>query len=184
MIELSVVLPADGEGPQLARALTRLEAALAPLDCTREILVALSTPDAAADAAAAGRARVVTAAVPGYGAALAAGFAAAAGTWVLTLDADVVAPGPIVRDLWQRRREADVLIGSRYVPGGAARMPARRAWLSRALNAVFGRGLPATREGLALSADRAAVRTGLAPRGCRLPAGFCDTISVKLVQFD
>ena len=141
MIELSVVLPADGDGPQLARALTRLDAALAPLACASEILVALSAPDATIEAAAAGRARVVTAGVPGYGAALAAGFAAAAGTWVLTLDADVVAPGPIVRDLWQRRREAEVLIGSRYVPGGAARMPARRAWLSRALNAVFGRGL-------------------------------------------
>ena len=34
-----------------------------------------------------------------------------------------------------------MLIGSRYVAGGAARMPARRARLSRALNALFGRGL-------------------------------------------
>jgi len=139
--DLSVVLPADGEGSQLAQALTRLHAALAPLGCRAEIIVALSAPDADAAVACADRARLVVASTPGYGAATAAGFAAAAGTWVLTIDADVVDPAPIVRDLWTRRGEGDVLIGSRYVPGGQARMPAVRATLSRTLNAVFGRGL-------------------------------------------
>ena len=141
MTELSVVLPGDGEGAHLPRALARLVASLTPLGCRFEILVALSAPDAAAEAAAAGHARVVRSAEAGYGAALAAGFSAATGAWVLTLDADVVDPAPIVRDLWTRRREGDVLIGSRYVAGGSARMPLMRATLSRALNVVFGRGL-------------------------------------------
>ena len=141
MTDLSVVLPADGAGSYLAEALARLHAALESLACRFEVLVALSAPDPAAAAASAGLARVVIAATPGYGAALAAGFAAAAGTWVITIDADVVDPAPVARDLWTRRDDGEVLIGSRYVPGGEARMPTVRAVLSRTLNAVFGRGL-------------------------------------------
>jgi len=184
VIDLSVVLPADGEGPRLARALTRLEAALAPLGCASEILVALSAPDqaarATAAAAASGRARVVIASEPGYGAALAAGFAAASAAWVLTIDADVVAPGPVVRDLWQRRHDGEVLIGSRYVAGGAARMPVRRAWLSRALNAVFGRGLSLGVRDMSSGVRlyRAAILRALGPLPARLDA--LQTILVKV----
>jgi SAM-dependent methyltransferase len=139
--DLSVVLPADGVGSDLAEALARVHGALASLSCRVEVLVALSAPDPAAAAASAGRARVVVAATPGYGAALAAGFAAAAGTWVLTIDADIGDPAPVVRSLWARRDEGEVLIASRYTPGGEARMPAVHVILSRTLNAVFGRGL-------------------------------------------
>ena len=180
MTDLSVVLPADGEGPHLARALTRLHAALEPLEGRYEVLVARSAPDAtAAAAAAAGRARLVVASAPGYGAALAAGFAAACGAWVLTIDADVVDPGPIVRDLWARRHDGDVLIGSRYVRGGQARMPRVRATLSRALNAVFGRGLSLGVRDMSSGVRlyRAAILRALGP----LPANL-DALQAILVQ--
>ncbi len=179
MTDLSVVLPADGEGSQLAPALTRLQAALAPLGARVEIIVALSAPDAAAAAACADRARLVVASSPGYGAATAAGFASATGTWVLTIDADVLDPGPIVRDLWTRRGEGDVLIGSRYVPGGAARMPAVRARLSRTLNAVFGRGLSLGVRDMSSGVRlyRAAILRALGP----LPAHL-DALQAILVQ--
>ena len=78
---------------------------------------------------------------PGYGAALRAGFAAATGAWVLTIDADTAAAPAIAVALWTRRHDADVVIGSRYVAGGEARMPPVRRLLSRVLNLVFGRGL-------------------------------------------
>ena len=141
MTHLSVVLPATGEGTHLSAALGRLQQALDALACRSEILVVSHEVDADIVAAAAGRARVVTAPAAGYGAALSAGFAAAASAWVLTMDADVVEPAPVVRGLWAQRHDADVLIGSRYVAGGQARMPAPRATLSRALNAAFGRVL-------------------------------------------
>ncbi|HUU35944.1 MAG TPA: methyltransferase domain-containing protein [Vicinamibacterales bacterium] len=172
MTALSVVLPADGEGSQLTQALARLHGALAPLACPFEILVVLSAPDTAAETAAAGRARIVTAGAAGYGAALAAGIAAASGTWVLTIDADVLDPGPIVRDLWARRHDGDVLIGSRYVPGGEARMSVVRATLSRTLNAVFGRGLSLGVRDMSSGVRlyRAAILRALGPMPARLDA--------------
>lgn len=174
-----MVLPADGDGRHVATALTQLEAALAPLGVRREFLVVLSGPDAAVQAAAAGRARVVTAATAGYGAALAAGFAAAAGTFVLTIDADVVQPGSITQALWASRAAGEVIIGSRYVAGGAARMPALRTRASRALNAVFGRGLSLGVRDMSSGVRlyRASILRGLGP----LPAGL-DALQAILVK--
>lgn len=136
MIDLSVVVPADGEHDVLP-ALARLAPAVAALGATSEILVASTAPVTPLPNGA----RAVQAARPGYGAALAAGFAAARGAWVLTIDADVLEPGRVIADLWWQRHEADVSIASRYVPGGEAHMPEWRRRGSRRLNAVFGRGL-------------------------------------------
>ena len=181
MTDLSVVLPADGEGAHLSHALARLQAALDPLGCAAEILVALSAPDSTASTAAAAttRTRLITATTPGYGSALSAAFAAATGAWVLTIDADVVDPAPIVRDLWTRRHEGDVLIGSRYVAGGEARMPALRTTLSRVLNGVFGRGLSLGVRDMSSGVRlyRAAILGALGP----LPAHL-DALQAILVQ--
>src|SRR5438128_2007946 len=46
-----------------------------------------------------------------------------------------------VGDLWTARGKAEVVIASRYVPGGAAFMPGWRSLLSRILNVSFRRGL-------------------------------------------
>ncbi len=182
MTDLSVVLPADGESAHLARALTRLVAALEPLGCGFEILVALSAPDAAVQSAAEGvrHTRVVRSPTAGYGASLAAGCAAATGTWILTLDADVLDPAPIARDLWTRRGEGDVLIGSRYIAGGAARMPAMRATFSRILNAVFGRGLSLGVRDMSSGVRlyRASLLRGLEPLPAQLDA--LQTLLVKV----
>ncbi|MGD9905624.1 MAG: methyltransferase domain-containing protein [Vicinamibacterales bacterium] len=139
MIDLSVVLPAAGEAALVAPLLPRLDAALAAAGCRAELLVV--TADGAVALPPGVPGRVVAPAAPGYGEALAAGFRAATGAWVLTLDADTVDAETIAVRLWQHRHDADVVIGSRYVAGGRADMPAWRAVLSRALNAVFGRGL-------------------------------------------
>ena len=47
----------------------------------------------------------------------------------------------MIADLWARHSEAEVVVASRYVAGGDARMSLGRRLLSRSLNAVFGRGL-------------------------------------------
>src|SRR5205823_13863912 len=83
--------------------------------------------DGTREAAARGGARVVSQTERGYGGALLEGFAATTAPFILTMDADLSHRPVFVQELWKRRHEADVLIASRYVPGGRADMaPLRR----------------------------------------------------------
>jgi SAM-dependent methyltransferase len=76
-----------------------------------------------------------------YGTALLLGFQEAAGERILVMDADQAHPTSTLRDLWEARSRAEILIASRYTRGGEAKMPLLRLILSRLLNAVFSRGL-------------------------------------------
>jgi dolichol-phosphate mannosyltransferase len=139
---LSVVIPALHEGENLALLLPALRETLGELGVDHEILVVTNDVDEATAAAATdAAASVVLQEARGYGGALLAGFARARGAWVLTMDADLSHPAPFVRALWSARERADVVIASRYVPGGRADMPLGRFLLSRILNRVFSRGL-------------------------------------------
>jgi dolichol-phosphate mannosyltransferase len=141
-VDLSIVLPALHEGENLALLLPAVRAMLAPTGATVEILIVTNDVDpATVDAARASDARIVVQEERGYGGALVKGFAEARGGHVLTLDADLSHPAEFVRALWEQREVADVLIASRYVPGGRADMPASRYALSRILNQVFSIGL-------------------------------------------
>lgn len=75
-----------------------------------------------------------------YGDALREGFARATGHYILTVDADVDDPSVIAR-LWAAREGHGVVVASRYVEGGRASMPWYRRAASRALNAIYRRGL-------------------------------------------
>ncbi len=141
MIDLSVVLPANGEAALVTPLLPRLHQALATAGCRAELLVVTVPADGPVAIPDGVPGRVIHQAARGYGEALRTGFRAAAGQWVLTLDADTIDAESIAVALWTRRHDADVVVGSRYVTGGEARMPFPRGGLSRALNAVFGRGL-------------------------------------------
>jgi dolichol-phosphate mannosyltransferase len=141
-LDLSVVIPAHNEGPNLRLLLPQLGSILDGLGIRSEVLVVVREPDPETEAAAReGRAAVVTQREPGYGGALRTGFALGRGGHVLTMDADLSHPPTFVADLWQHRQEADILIASRYVAGGAAKMPLLRALLSRVLNRFFALGL-------------------------------------------
>src|SRR5439155_7756449 len=87
------------------------------------------------------RGRLIVQTEPGYGAALLAGFAATTASFIITMDADLSHPPSLIRNLWDRREEADVLIASRYAAGGAAAMLRFRRFLSRVLNQVYARAL-------------------------------------------
>ena len=139
MIDLSVLVPAEGE-PEAGVAVGRVARAVAALGCAAEVLCI--TPDAQltglpADASV----TMLPPSGPGYGAALATGLARARGTWVLTIDADILDVSRVVPDLWARRHDAEVVIGSRYIAGGSVEMPWWRRIGSRLLNGIFGRGL-------------------------------------------
>ncbi len=77
----------------------------------------------------------------GYRGALLAGFGAAGGRRVLTMDADLPHPPTFIGALWATSRGAEIVIASRYVAGGRAEMSPLRYLLSRVLNAVFSRGV-------------------------------------------
>jgi SAM-dependent methyltransferase len=60
---------------------------------------------------------------------------------VLTLDADLSHPVEFVQRLWRAREAGEIVIGSRYAPGGGADQPWARYQLSKLLNRFFRYGL-------------------------------------------
>ncbi|HEY7410083.1 MAG TPA: methyltransferase domain-containing protein [Vicinamibacteria bacterium] len=140
--DLTVVLPALHEGPNLQLLLPRLRAVLDPTGARYEILVISPSPDAVTrEAAAANACRLLEQRARGYGGALREALAEARGEYVLTMDADLSHPPDFAAELWRARADADILIASRWVKGGTATMPLSRKLLSRILNRFFARGL-------------------------------------------
>jgi dolichol-phosphate mannosyltransferase len=141
-MDLTVVLPAKGEGPNLKLLLPALRQVTSGLGLSTEILVITPAADALCESVAReSGALVIQQATPGYGGALKRGFEAAAADWILTMDADQSHRPDFVADMWSARQRADIVVASRYVRGGKAIMPYGRYLLSRALNFVFSRGL-------------------------------------------
>lgn len=139
---LSLVLPALNEAESLGRVLPELKKALAALGVTNEIIVVDGgSSDDTQQIVRKHEVRLVSQKLPGFGGAYRAGFEQARGEYVITLDADGSHDPAFLKDLWAARSKGDVVIASRYVPGGAAEMPAWRLALSRLLNVTFGRGL-------------------------------------------
>jgi len=141
-LDLSVIIPAHNEGPNLRVLLPQIRTILDNLGIESEVLVVVRDVETQTrEAVGSGLGTIVQQREPGYGGALRTGFSRAAGRYVLTMDADLSHPPTFVADLWRRRDEAEVLIASRYVEGGGARMPLVRALLSRVLNRFFALGL-------------------------------------------
>ena len=141
-LDLSVVIPAYREADNLAALLPELDQVLRRLGMRFEIIVVTRTDDpATAEVAAKAGARVIVQQGQGFGYAVTSGFAATAGEHILTMDADLSHPAAFVESLWPHRYDGEVLIASRYVPGGTADMSLYRFALSRLLNAFFARGL-------------------------------------------
>jgi len=137
-IELSIVIPAINEAANLARLIPQTRGMLERLSCRGEILVVAGpSTDGTAAVAREHGARVINQETTGYGGALAEGFAAAQGEWILTMDADLSHPPVFIGALWAARDTADVLIASRYARGGRAMMPKFRYVMSRTLNIAF-----------------------------------------------
>jgi dolichol-phosphate mannosyltransferase len=142
LLDLTIVIPALHEGRNLACLLPELHTILGRLGIRYELLVVTQEADTeTTDAVAASAARLLFQQEAGYGTALRCGFAAAAGKYILTMDADLSHPTAFVEELWRARHNAEVTIASRYVTGGRAQMSRYRYALSRILNAFFARGL-------------------------------------------
>ena len=141
-VDLSVVIPAEEDGENLATLLSQVHSALRDLSVDYEIiLVDRQANPLPPQLTRQDQTRLFESSGPGYGAALVTGLQQAAGEYVITMDPDLAHPASFLRDLWTVRNTADVVVASRYVSGGHANMPFFRILLSRLLNLVFSRGL-------------------------------------------
>ncbi|PIR18815.1 MAG: dolichol-phosphate mannosyltransferase [Elusimicrobia bacterium CG11_big_fil_rev_8_21_14_0_20_64_6] len=144
--DLSVVVPAINEEGALRQVLPRLREAFTKFGLRGEIIVVDGrSKDGTVAVAQAAGARVLTQTGRGLGGALREGLRAANAPWAFVVDADGSHPPEFMAALWAKRNEADLVIASRYVPGGSAEMGLLRQILSRSLNVVarFVLGLPA-----------------------------------------
>lgn len=140
--DLAVVIPALNEHENLGLLLPALKEVVASLGLTAEIVVADGgSRDGTREVAERWGARVVLQKERGYGGALLTGFAATTAPYIVTMDADLSHRPVFLEEFWRRRDEAEVLIASRYVPGGRADMGRVRRVLSHILNRTYRRVL-------------------------------------------
>lgn len=137
-MDLTVLIPALNEAGNIGELVRRARHVMDQQQLTYEILVldGNSTDDTRGEAERAG-ARALLHPGKGYGAATRHGFEQAQGDYVLTMDSDLSHEPEVIGELWQARQKADIVIASRYVPGGGADMERYRYVLSLILNAVF-----------------------------------------------
>lgn len=135
---MTVIIPALNEAGNIGELVARCRAALERLGVAGEIIIVDGgSTDATVEEARRAGARPIAQTTPGYGGALREGFRAAAGEFIITLDADLSHEPEVIEELWAAREQAAVVIASRYAPGGKADMSLFREGLSRILNVVF-----------------------------------------------
>ena len=136
--DLSVVIPALNEAENLRSLLPLINQVVADLNINAEVIIidGGSVDDTQSIVPALG-ARVVDQRERGYGNALVTGLGAARAPYVATMDADLSHPPIFLKDFWRERQTCDVLIASRYIPGGKADMAIGRRVLSGLLNRTY-----------------------------------------------
>ena len=120
--------------PLLGRVTDTLSGARVPFEI---VLVDAGSTDGTVEAAEAQGARVLRREGCGFGEALRQGLGACRGAFTITVDATLSHHPMLLLDLLAERAHADIVIASRYVQFGHARMPWIRRVLSRMLNRVF-----------------------------------------------
>lgn len=132
-----ILIPARNEAPRIAGVVhsARHMAPDVPV-----VVVVNGTSDNTAEVAEAAGAEVIHA-EPGYGTALMAGYRHALARpetdWVIQMDADGQHPASAIPSLRAGLEVYDVVIGSRFAPGGGANgWPRRRRWTIAALGAA------------------------------------------------
>jgi len=73
---------------------------------------------------------------PGFGNALKEGITVSLGDWIIIMDADGSHNPAYIPLLWEKRVSADLVIASRYVPGGFSEQNYFRSLMSRMLNSA------------------------------------------------
>jgi dolichol-phosphate mannosyltransferase len=140
--ELSVVVPMRDERDTVDAFLVALTAGVGAFGVPFEVLVVdasedgtharlLAWPDA--------RVRALRQRGTGFSGACGEGIAAARGAWVLVMNGDFNHRVEDAAALWGARSRADVVVGSRFVPGGGSRDSRARLLVSRVASRGVGR---------------------------------------------
>jgi dolichol-phosphate mannosyltransferase len=141
-LDLSVVIASLNEAPNLYRSLPVIREMLESLGISWEILIVDGdSRDGTKKVVEEAGARYICEPAPGYGTAIMRGISEARGAYVQTMDADMSHPAEFIPQIWEARTRGDLVIASRYVPGGRADQPWFRYTLSRILNRFFSTGL-------------------------------------------
>jgi len=132
-----ILIPARNEGPRIGDVVRDVRRLVPGVPV---IVVVNGTTDDTAEVAKAAGAEVIYA-EPGYGLALMAGYrhalSSAETDWVVQMDADGQHPASAIPSLCEGLRIHDVVVGSRFAPGGGAESwPKRRRWTIAALGAA------------------------------------------------
>jgi dolichol-phosphate mannosyltransferase len=139
-VDLSITIAAYREAENLALMLPSIKAAAAALTPNYEVLVADTEQpmdDTAAICAAHGVRHVYRSGGNSYGDATRTIIAQARGTFTLNMDADGSHSPEYFASMWAQRNTADIVIGSRYAPGGHTENPLILIWMSYIVNLTF-----------------------------------------------
>ncbi|SDU14117.1 dolichol-phosphate mannosyltransferase [Verrucomicrobium sp. GAS474] len=137
---LSVVIPAYEEAENLRGMLPALHQTLGGLGISYEIVIidAHEKRDDTAEVCTANGARhYYGEGKSSYGGAIQQGIRLSLGERVVIMDADGSHNPSFIATLWADRDRADLLIASRYVPGGHTDNPKILIWMSLFVNIVF-----------------------------------------------
>lgn len=136
-MKLSIVIPTYNEGGNILPLIRKIREVI-PKRIKYEILVVDGhSKDNTRENALLGRAKVIVQKAKGFGGALREGFAKAKGEYVITLDSDFSHDPKFMLDFIKNAGTADVLIASRYIEHGTAKLPFYRRLLSKFLNNTF-----------------------------------------------
>ena len=141
-LELSIVMPCLDEAKTVGECVERARAALSRLGIAGEVIVADNgSTDGSREIAERAGARVIPVAARGYGAALAAGIAAARGRFVLMGDADLTYDFGAIDAFVERLRAGDDLVMGDRFAGGISRgaMPFLHRWIGNPILSFLGR---------------------------------------------
>ena len=139
-LDLTVILPAYGEAENLRRLLPAIKETIKGLGISGQVIVVdtASPVDDTVDVCC--QNRVICLPRQGgnnYGDALRTGIEASLGDYVVVMDADGSHNPDFIGTLWANRLDNDVVIASRYVPGGHTDNPLQLVLFSRILNWFF-----------------------------------------------
>lgn len=139
-VELSITVAAYREAENLDEMLPSIKEAAAALTPSFEVLVVDTQEpmdNTAAICAAHGVRHVHRCGGNSYGDAVRTIIAQARGRYILNLDADGSHSPRYFASMWAARQGADIVIGSRYAPGGHTENPLVLIWMSYVVNLTF-----------------------------------------------
>lgn len=138
MNNIAIVVPCLNEAANLELLLPKVHQVVTALAIPGDVYVVDGgSTDGTPEVAERLGARVIQQRGKGYGGALKTAIEDIDATYIITLDADYSHHPAILEYLYESRHLADIIIASRYIVQGHAKMPLSRRILSGVLNRVF-----------------------------------------------